>query len=181
MAARSRTGTGATSAPARSKFRAMTDAGNCHGDGQGRPGAQTPERRGADDESRSSLIRAAFNWGVRPATSIPHLQEIDHVIEDLEGSRATSTSEGDEGNGSEGLRSALAESEDEDAGVCPTGTPAPADRGGGARNGCRRGELLSLQWWQVKTGRTEPAVDLPAAKTRRRDRVVPISTRLNAI
>jgi integrase len=49
--------------------------------------------------------------------------------------------------------------------------------------GCRRGELLSLQWWQVKdlNGGT-PRLDLPAAKTKtKRDRVVPISGRLKGI
>jgi integrase len=49
--------------------------------------------------------------------------------------------------------------------------------------GCRRGELLSLQWWQVKDldGRF-PSIELPAAKTKtKRDRVVPISARLKAI
>lgn len=47
--------------------------------------------------------------------------------------------------------------------------------------GCRLGELLGLQWWQV---RSEPRQELflPAVKTKtRRDRRVPISTRLAAI
>lgn len=47
--------------------------------------------------------------------------------------------------------------------------------------GCRRGELLSLQWWQV---RSEPKAELflPAIKTKTKaDRTVPISTRLGAI
>jgi integrase len=47
--------------------------------------------------------------------------------------------------------------------------------------GCRQGELLSLQWWQV---RGDPPVEivLPAAKTKtRKDRTVQVSTRLRAI
>jgi integrase len=47
--------------------------------------------------------------------------------------------------------------------------------------GCRRGELLSLQWWQV---RLEPKAEifLPAVKTKTKtDRTVPISTRLRAV
>lgn len=47
--------------------------------------------------------------------------------------------------------------------------------------GCRRGELLSLQWWQV---RFEPKAELflPAQKTKTKaDRTIPISTRLRAI
>lgn len=49
--------------------------------------------------------------------------------------------------------------------------------------GCRRGELLSLQWWQVKDlDGARPYLYLPAAKTKtKRDRVVPVSTRLKAI
>jgi integrase len=49
--------------------------------------------------------------------------------------------------------------------------------------GCRKGELLSLQWWQVKDlDGTRPHLYLPASKTKtKRDRWVPISTRLKAI
>ena len=49
--------------------------------------------------------------------------------------------------------------------------------------GCRRGELLSLQWWQVKDlDGTRPHLYLPSSKTKtKRDRVVPISTRLKTI
>lgn len=49
--------------------------------------------------------------------------------------------------------------------------------------GCRRGELLSLQWWQVKDlDGVNPLLDLPASKTKtKRDRVVPISGRLKNI
>lgn len=49
--------------------------------------------------------------------------------------------------------------------------------------GCRLGELLSLQWWQVRNLDAErPELVLPASKTKTiRDRVVPISTRLRAI
>jgi integrase len=49
--------------------------------------------------------------------------------------------------------------------------------------GCRRGELLSMQWWQVKDldGRF-PLIELPAAKTKtKQNRAVPISNRLKAI
>jgi integrase len=49
--------------------------------------------------------------------------------------------------------------------------------------GCRRGELLSLQWWQVKDlDGANPLLDLPASKTKtKRDRVVPISGRLKVV
>jgi integrase len=49
--------------------------------------------------------------------------------------------------------------------------------------GCRRGELLSLQWSQVKDlDGARPHLYLPASKTKtKRDRVIPISTRLKAI
>ncbi len=47
--------------------------------------------------------------------------------------------------------------------------------------GCRKGELLSLQWWQVRcTPKAE--LFLPAAKTKTKmDRTVPISTRLRSL
>jgi integrase len=47
--------------------------------------------------------------------------------------------------------------------------------------GCRKGELLSLQWWQV---RFEPKAEifLPALKTKTKsDRTIPISARLRSI
>jgi integrase len=49
--------------------------------------------------------------------------------------------------------------------------------------GCRRGELLSLQWWQVKDlDGSRPYLYLPASKTKtKRDRVVPVSSRLKSI
>jgi integrase len=44
--------------------------------------------------------------------------------------------------------------------------------------GCRRGELLSLQWWQVQT-EPKPQLFLPAVKTKTgADRWIPISSRL---
>ena len=47
--------------------------------------------------------------------------------------------------------------------------------------GCRRGELLTLQWWQVRFT-PKPEVFLPAVKTKTKtDRTVPISTRLRAV
>jgi integrase len=48
-------------------------------------------------------------------------------------------------------------------------------------SGARKGELLSLQWWQVREG-TRPELFFQAAKTKaRRDRCVPISMRLKMI
>jgi integrase len=47
--------------------------------------------------------------------------------------------------------------------------------------GCRRGELLSLQWHQVRF-EPKPELFLPGQKTKtKRDRTVPISTRLRAL
>lgn len=47
--------------------------------------------------------------------------------------------------------------------------------------GCRRGELLTLQWWQVRFA-PKSGILLPAIKTKTRtDRKVPISTRLRAV
>lgn len=48
--------------------------------------------------------------------------------------------------------------------------------------GCRLGELLSLQWHQVQQDGPRRFVRLPAGKTKsRKERTVPISTRLQAI
>jgi integrase len=48
--------------------------------------------------------------------------------------------------------------------------------------GCRRGELLSLQWSQVRLEGQRPAIALSAAKTKTRTlREIPISARLRAI
>jgi integrase len=48
--------------------------------------------------------------------------------------------------------------------------------------GCRRGELLTLQWSQVRLDGPRPALVLTAAKTKTKTlREVPISTRLRAI
>lgn len=47
--------------------------------------------------------------------------------------------------------------------------------------GMRRGELLSLQWWQVRTS-PRPELFLPSVKTKTLvDRVVPISTQLQQV
>ena len=47
--------------------------------------------------------------------------------------------------------------------------------------GCRRGELLSLQWWQVRLA-PKAELFLPGEKTKTKgDRTVPISTRLRAV
>ena len=47
--------------------------------------------------------------------------------------------------------------------------------------GCRRGELLTLQWWQVRF-QPKAEIFLPAEKTKTKaDRTVPMSTRLKAI
>lgn len=46
--------------------------------------------------------------------------------------------------------------------------------------GCRRGELLSLQWWQVRWDQNE--LSLPAGKTKaKQDRFIPITQRLKAV
>lgn len=50
-------------------------------------------------------------------------------------------------------------------------------------SGCRKGELLSLQWWQVKTKNGAPyRLHLPADKTKTNEpREVPVTARLRAL
>ena len=133
-----------------------------------------------------SLLRAAFNWAIRLGyvETTPFKKSTETVVKL---SRETSRRwrlEGDEG---ERLLKAC------DPILLNPRTklpqlvqPRPRLRPiveAAIETGCRRGELLSLQWWQVKDlDGVNRRLDLPASKTKTtRDRVVPISTRLKAI
>jgi integrase len=62
------------------------------------------------------------------------------------------------------------------------GAPLRAIVEAALETGCRRGELLSLQWGQVRLDGPRPAIVLTAAKTKTQtQREVPISVRLRAI
>src|ERR1019366_3399970 len=63
----------------------------------------------------------------------------------------------------------------------PTSEPPPirALIEAALETGCRRGELLTLQWAQVRLDGPRPAIVLSAAKTKTKtQREIPISTRL---
>src|SRR6185436_14875448 len=132
------------------------------------------------------LLRAMFNWAIRLdyVDATPFKKSTETVVKLSKESSRRRRLEGDEG---ERLLKAC------DPLLMNPKTKAPMFPQPPARlrpiveaaleTGCRRGELLSLQWWQVKDlDGTNPQLDLPAAKTKtKRDRVVPISGRLKAI
>jgi integrase len=114
-----------------------------------------------------SLLRSMLNWAVRCGLidATPFKRGTETVV------RLTP----------ETPRRRRLEPHEADALLCACG---PRLRGlveAAIETGCRRGELLSLQWWQVRLT-PRPELVLPASKTKtRRDRVVPISSRLRAI
>jgi integrase len=133
-----------------------------------------------------ALLRAAFNWAIR----LGHLETSPfkrHTETVVKLSKETARRRRLEGDEAERLLRAC------DPVLLNPRTKQPWVDQPQARlrpiveaaveSGCRRGELLSLQWWQVKgLAGVNPCLDLPAAKTKtERDRVVPISTRLKAI
>lgn len=132
------------------------------------------------------LLRAMFNWAIRVdyVDATPFKKSTETVVKLSKESARRRRLEGDEG---ERLLKAC------DPVLINPKTkaalfPQPPARlrpivEAALETGCRRGELLSLQWWQVKDlDGVNPRLDLPASKTKtRRDRVVPLSGRLQAI
>jgi integrase len=133
-----------------------------------------------------ALLRAAFNWGIRLdyVDTTPFKKSTETVVKLTKEASRRRRLEGDEGAR---LLAAC------DPVLRNPKTKAPYLLQPQPRlrpivealleTGCRIGELLSLQWSQVKdlAGRN-PRLDLTASKTKtKRDRVVPISGRLQAI
>ena len=132
------------------------------------------------------LLRAAFNWAIRLdyVENTPFKKSTETVVRLLKECSRRRRLEGDE---CERLLKAC------DPLLLHPRTKAPLFVQPPPRlrpiveaaleTGCRRGELLSLQWWQVRDLEgLHPQLNLPASKTKtKRDRVVPISGRLKAI
>jgi integrase len=153
-----------------------------------RDGQQRARLRGgartADEDL--SLLRAAFGWAVRLGyvDATPFKRGTESVIKLSKGTRRRRRLEGDECDRLLQACDPLLLNPKTKAPLFPQ--PRPRLRPiveAALESGCRRGELLSLQWEQVKDlDGVNPRLDLPAAKTKTKsDRVVPISTRLRAI
>lgn len=113
------------------------------------------------------LLRAAFNWGLRTGTvkTSPFRREgISAVRLTKEASRSRRL-QGDEG----------------DRLLAACGPHLRFVVEAALETGCRRGELLSMEWQQLELG-SRPEVWLPEGKTKTAvARRVPISTRLKAL
>jgi integrase len=136
-----------------------------------------------------ALLRAAFNWGIRLdyVATTPFKKFTETVVKLSKESSRRRRLEGDEGDRLLQACDPLLLNPKTKAPLFLTGQqPRPRLRPvveALLETGCRIGELLSLQWWQVKdlVG-SNPRLDLPASKTKtKRDRVVPISGRLQKI
>lgn len=153
-----------------------------------RDGQERARRKGGLPTTNRDLglLRAMFNWAIRVdyVDTTPFKKSTETVVKQTKETARRRRLEGDEG---ERLLKAC------DPLLLNPKTKAPLFPQPPARlrpiveaaleTGCRRGELLSLQWWQVKDlDDVSPRLDLPASKTKTaRDRVVPISGRLKAI
>jgi integrase len=151
-------------------------------------GQQRARRKGGAGTTNRDLglLRAMFNWAIRLdyVDTTPFKKSTETVVKLTKESVRRRRLEGDEG---ERLLKAC------DPLILNPKTKAPHVLQPRPRlrpiveaaieTGCRRGELLSLQWWQVKDlASVNPRLDLPAWKTKTaKDRVVPISDRLKAI
>lgn len=116
-----------------------------------------------------AFLRAAFNWSVRLGyvDATPFKRSTETVVKLSQEIARRRRLEGDEGErllAASGVR------------LRPLVEAA-------LETGCRSGELLSLQWHQVRgLSGTRPELVLPAGKTKtKRERVIPISARLKVI
>ena len=138
-----------------------------------------------------SFLRAAFNWGITKRT-LDFLEENPFRYKGTTAVKLHNESdrrrrrrlEGDEANRL--LAACDPPRINPKTKELMTDQPAPRLRPiveAAIETGCPLGELLSLQWGQVKDlDGARPHLYLPAAKTKtKRDRVVPISSRLKAI
>ena len=151
-------------------------------------GQERARRKGGVPASNRDLglLRAVFNWGIRLdyVAVTPFKKSTVTIVKQLKESSRRRRLEGDEGAR---LLKAC------DPLLLNPKTKAPLFNQPIRRmrpivealleTGCRIGELLSLQWSQVKDlAGGNPRLDLPASKTKtKRDRVVPISGRLQKI
>jgi integrase len=133
-----------------------------------------------------ALLRAMFNWGIRLdyVQGTPFKKSTETVVKLTKESARRRRLEGDEAERL--LKACDPLLLNPKTKVPQLIQPPPRLRPlveAAIESGCRVGELLSLQWWQVKDlDGVNRRLDLPASKTKtKRDRVVPISSRLKAI
>jgi len=133
-----------------------------------------------------ALLRATFNWGIRLdyVDVTPFKKSTETVVKLTKESSRRRRLEGDEG--ARLLKACDPLQLNPKTRAPHFNQPRPRLRPiveALLETGCRIGELLSLQWSQVKDlAGGNPRLDLPASKTKtKRDRVVPISARLQAI
>ena len=133
-----------------------------------------------------ALLRAAFNWAIRVGhlEATPFKRNTETVVKLSQETARRRRLEGDEAerllNACDPLR--MNPLTKQPMPVQPPARLRPIVEAA-LETGCRSGELLSLQWYQVRDlDGTRPQLVLPATKTKTaRERVVPISTRLKAI
>lgn len=114
-----------------------------------------------------ALLRAAFNWGIRVGIldTTPFKRGTETVVK----------------LGRELPRRRRLEGDEAERLLAACGTHLRAVVEAALESGCRLGELLSLQWHQVRGG-NRPEIVLEAGKTKTKvERRVPISSRLGAI
>jgi integrase len=114
-----------------------------------------------------SFVRGCWNWAIRVGyvEKTPFKRGSEAVIK----------------LSREPSRSRRLEKDEADRLLAACGAHLRSITEGALECGARKGELLSLQWWQVRQG-ARPELFFPAAKTKtRRDRCVPVSMRLKMI
>jgi integrase len=153
-------------------------------------GQQRARRKGGEPTTNRDLglLRAMFNWAIRLdwADTTPFKKSTETVVKLTKESARRRRLEGDEGERLLKACDPVLMNPNPKVKAPLFVQPPPRLRPiveAAIETGCRRGELLSLQWWQVKDLKGANArLDLPAAKTKtKRDRIVPISSRLKGI
>jgi integrase len=153
-------------------------------------GQQRARRKGGEPTTNRDLglLRAMFNWAIRLdwAETTPFKKSTETVVKLTKESARRRRLEGDECERLLKACDPVLMNPNPKVKAPLFVQPPPRLRPiveAALETGCRRGELLSLQWWQVKDLKgVNPRLDLPAAKTKtKRDRVVPISGRLKGI
>ena len=117
-----------------------------------------------------ALLRAAFNWAIRLGhlEATPFKRHTETVVKLSKETRGAGASRGMKGSACSRpvIRCCATRGRRSRGPIQPRARLRPIVEAA-IESGCRRGELLSLQWWQVKgLAGVKPCLDLPAAKTK---------------